>query len=82
MGTDQLMGDKLEVVHTGEMVSALLSRHPRAARVLLNHGMHCIGCSISRFETLAETCAIYGIPVERLLMDLEAATKAERNDNT
>jgi hypothetical protein len=33
-------------------------------------------------ETLAEACAIYGIPVERLLRDLEAATTSERNGNT
>jgi hybrid cluster-associated redox disulfide protein len=76
------MGVRLEMVNTDEMMSALLTRAPQAASVLLNHGMHCIGCSISRFETLAEACAIYGIPVERVLRDLEAATNAERNDNT
>jgi hybrid cluster-associated redox disulfide protein len=82
MGIDELGGDKPEMVNTDEMVSALLTRHPRAARVLLNHGMHCVGCAIARFETLAEACAIYGIPVERLLRDLEAATTSERNGNT
>jgi hybrid cluster-associated redox disulfide protein len=82
MGIDELGGDKPEMVNTDELVSTLLSRNPRAAGVLLNHGMHCIGCSISRFETLAEACGIYGIPVECLLRDLDVATKAERNDNT
>jgi hybrid cluster-associated redox disulfide protein len=76
------MGDRREMVNTDEMVSAVLTRQPRAARVLLNHGMHCIGCAIARFEPLAEACAIYAIPLERLLSDLDAATKAERNDNT
>lgn len=64
------MGDRLEMVNTDEMVSALLTRNPRAARVFLNHGMHCVGCAIARFETLAEVCAAYGVPMERLLDEL------------
>ena len=48
----------------------------------LNHRMHCVGCAIAPFETLAEVCCVYGVPLKRLLSDLDAATKAERNDNT
>ena len=78
------MGDTHEMVNTDEMVSDLLTRHPRAARVLVNHGMHCVGCAIARFETLAEACAVYGIPVERLLDELrdrgpEADRESEDN---
>ena len=43
-----------------ETVAELLAREPRAVRILLGHGMHCVGCAIARFETLAEVCAIYG----------------------
>jgi hybrid cluster-associated redox disulfide protein len=64
------MGDRREMVNTDEMVAALLTRHPRAARVLVNHGMHCVGCAIARFETLAEVCAVYGVPVEHILNEL------------
>lgn len=76
------MGAMLEMVNSDERVSALLARNPKAARVLLDHGMHCIGCAIARFETLAEACAIYSIPLERLLSDLNVATRTERNENT
>ena len=73
------MGDRREMVNTDDMVSALLIRHPRAARVLLNHGMHCVGCAIARFETLAEACAVYGVPVEGLLDELrERGPEADR----
>jgi hybrid cluster-associated redox disulfide protein len=41
--------------------------------------MHCVGCAIARFETLAEACAVYGVPVERLLDELrERAPEADR----
>jgi hybrid cluster-associated redox disulfide protein len=62
--------DTPDVINTHETVSALLANDPRAARILLNHGMHCVGCAIARFETLAEVCAVYGVPVEQLLKEL------------
>jgi hybrid cluster-associated redox disulfide protein len=58
------------VSYANETVAALLSREPRAARVLLDRGMHCVGCAIAPFETIAEICAIYGVSLERLLVDL------------
>jgi len=59
-----------DVSYANETVAALLAREPRAARVLLDHGMHCVGCAIAPFETIAEICAIYGVSLERLLVDL------------
>ena len=60
-----------EVVNAHETVSDLLARHPRAARVLFNHRMHCVGCAVARFETLAEACLAYGVPLEELLEELD-----------
>ena len=59
-----------EVINAHEMVSALLARDPQAARVLLNHRMHCVGCAIAPFETLAEVCLVYGVPLQQLLDEL------------
>ena len=53
-----------------ETVSALLERNPLAARILLNHGLHCVGCVMAPFETLAEVCQVYGVPLEQLLEEL------------
>jgi hybrid cluster-associated redox disulfide protein len=64
------------------MVAALLAREPRLARVLLRHGMHCVGCAIAPFETIAEACAIYGVSVEQLLGDLRAHDVSEGVSDT
>ncbi|MBZ5560563.1 MAG: DUF1858 domain-containing protein [Acidobacteriia bacterium] len=64
------MGDTSEIINEHETVSALLARDPRAARILLNHRMHCVGCAIAPFETLAEACLVYGVPLEPLLDEL------------
>ena len=71
-----------DVALADEAVAALLIREPGAARVLLSHGMHCVGCAIAPFETLAEACLIYGVPLARLLEDLRGAGRTETGDIT
>jgi hybrid cluster-associated redox disulfide protein len=66
-----------EVINAHETVSALLARDPQAARVLLNHRMHCVGCAIAPFETLAEVCLVYGVPLEHLLEELRHGSSME-----
>jgi hybrid cluster-associated redox disulfide protein len=65
-----------------ETVATLLAREPRAARVLLSHGMHCVGCVIAPFETLGEICAIYGVPLQQLLVDLRDHCASETRETT
>ena len=63
-------------VSANDTIEALLTR-PGAARVLVDRGMHCVGCAIAPFETIAEACAIYGVPVEELLAALDRSADAE-----
>jgi hybrid cluster-associated redox disulfide protein len=65
-------------VSANDTIEVLLTRHPRAARVLVDHGMHCAGCAIAPFETIGEACAIYGVSVKELLAALDRPPDAER----
>lgn len=65
-----------EQVSANETMAALLLRVPEAARVLLDHRMHCVGCDVAPFETIAEACAAYDVPVEQLLEEIERARRA------
>jgi hybrid cluster-associated redox disulfide protein len=65
-------------VSANDTIEVLLTRHPRAARVLVDHGMHCVGCAIAPFETIGEACAIYGVSVTELLAALDRPPDAER----
>ena len=40
------------------------------ANILLDAGMHCLGCPASQAETLEEACEVHGIEVEELLNEL------------
>ncbi len=42
------------------------------ADILLEAGMHCLGCPASQAETLEEACEVHGIDVEELLEKLNA----------
>ena len=67
-------------VNENNSVADILARSPHAARLLFDHGMHCVGCAVAPFETIAEACAIYGVSVDRLLLDLFRSIEAERTD--
>lgn len=48
-------------------IGELLEKAPEKAEVLLDAGMHCLGCPASQAETLEEACEVHGIDVEELM---------------
>jgi hybrid cluster-associated redox disulfide protein len=60
-------------IGANQTVANVLTLCPDAPRILLKRGMQCVGCSIAPFETLAEACAIYDVPVDALVAELNAA---------
>ena len=55
----------------------LMQNYPDKVDVLLEAGMHCLGCMASQFETLEEACMVHGIDVDELLAKLNEETKNE-----
>jgi hybrid cluster-associated redox disulfide protein len=54
-------------------VAALLAVHPEAAVVFIRRSMACVGCPLSRFDSLADAARAYGVPIGRFLRELAAA---------
>ena len=46
---------------------------PDVAPIFMNFGMHCLGCPISRGETVREAAAAHGNDVDELVAKLNAA---------
>ena len=68
---------------TKEMtIGEILNTNPDVAPVLLEAGMHCLGCPSSRGETVAEACAVHGVDVEKLLEAVNAAMAELKADGT
>ena len=53
-------------------IGEFLEVAPENAEILLNVGMHCIGCPASQMETIEEACDVHGIDVEDVLEKLNA----------
>ena len=51
-------------------LSEIIEKAPEKVDILLEAGMHCIGCMASQFETLEEACMVHGIDVDELVEQL------------
>ena len=51
-------------------IGEILESAPEKAEILLNAGMHCLGCPASQAETIEEACAVHGIDVEEIIAKL------------
>ena len=50
----------------------ILSVDEGLADVLVDAGMHCVGCPAHSFETLEEACAVHGIDSDQLTANLNS----------
>lgn len=53
-------------------IGYILETAPEKADVLLEIGMHCLGCPASQMETIEEACAVHGIDVNEVLEKLNS----------
>lgn len=56
--------DKIEKT---SRIGDILEVYPDKAEILLQAGMHCLGCPASQMETLEEACGVHGIDVDELV---------------
>ena len=52
------------------MIGELLQIDENVAPMLLNIGMHCLGCPSSQMETIAEAAMVHGIDPDDLVNDI------------
>ena len=49
------------------LIGEIIQMNEKYPEILLEAGMHCLGCPASAGESLEEACAVHGIDVEELL---------------
>lgn len=58
---------------TKEMtIGEILRTNPAVAPVLLEAGMHCLGCPSAQGESLEEAAMVHGIDIDALMSAIEA----------
>lgn len=58
------------------MIGELLQIDQNIAPILLNIGMHCLGCPSSQMETIEEAAMVHGIDADLLVEKINAAMAA------
>ena len=53
-------------------IGEIVENAPEKTEILLQFGMHCLGCPAAQAETLEEACEVHGIDVEELVEKLNA----------
>jgi len=52
------------------LIMEALDINPNAAEILMNYGMHCLGCALSHGETVGQAAGVHDADLEAMLKDL------------
>ena len=53
-------------------IGEILEIAPEKAEILLEIGMHCLGCPASQMETIEEACMVHGVDVNEVVEKLNS----------
>ena len=68
-------------IDTGTMVRAVMDDHPETVAVFMRRRMHCPGCVMAPFMTVAEAAASYRIDARELVAELRQAIPTRNGDS-
>lgn len=60
------------IINKETKIGEIIENAPEKAEILLEAGMHCLGCPASQGESLEEACQVHGIDVDELVKKLNA----------
>ncbi len=64
---------------TKEMtIEEVVTEFPETMMVFMRHGLHCVGCHVSAFESIEEGAMAHGINVDALVSDLNKVTSMRK----
>lgn len=61
------------------LIGDLVARHPECVEVLLDEGVHCVGCGAAHFETIEQGLAGHGRTPEEIERIIEALNEAAQS---
>lgn len=53
-------------------IGEILRTNPDVAPILMNAGMHCLGCPSAQGESLEEAAMVHGMDIDELMAKIEA----------
>lgn len=59
-----------QTVNKDMLIGEIISIDPGNAMILMQSGMHCVGCPSSQGESLEEAAMVHGMDCEQLVNDM------------
>lgn len=54
------------------LIQQVIELDEGTAEILMNAGMHCLGCAMAHGESIEQACAVHGIDVDTLIRQINA----------
>jgi len=59
-------------------IDEVVTQYPETMMVFMRHGLHCVGCHVSAFESIEEGAMAHGINVDALVEDLNKVAASRK----
>ena len=60
----------------------IIKKYPKAIELLIQKGMHCIGCPMAQQETLEQGCEAHGLNPEEIVKELNEKLEKLKDENS
>ncbi|MFA4935235.1 MAG: DUF1858 domain-containing protein [Candidatus Methanoperedens sp.] len=57
-------------------IEKVVTEYPESMMVFMKHGLHCVGCHVSAFESIEDGAMAHGINADALVADLNKVVSA------
>ena len=61
------------------LIGEILDKYPQTADHFLAMGMHCLGCPMSRGESIEEACEVHGVKCEEIVAKINKYFEEKEN---
>ena len=59
-----------------DIIGEVIEKHPEAGKVMMDFGLHCIGCRVSPYESIENGCKVHGFDDEKIGKMVDEINKA------
>jgi len=59
-------------------IEDVVTQYPETMMVFMKHGLHCVGCHVSAFESIEDGAIAHGINVDALVADLNKVISSRK----
>jgi hybrid cluster-associated redox disulfide protein len=66
--------NKIRPITRDTTLAQAITNFPSTEKILIQYGLHCVGCEVASFETIEDAASTHGLKdLNKLLDDLNAA---------